>query len=64
MILTTKINECQKINIVAVILLKFVSRDMKVVIVGDAAVGKTCLLHRYLHGEFFDQSPNVSFSQR
>jgi len=33
--------------------------DLKVVIVADADVGKTCLLHRYLHGEFYDQTPNT-----
>ena len=43
------------------VLLTSYFRDLKVVIVGDADVGKTCLLHRYLHGEFYDQTPNVSW---
>ena len=34
-------------------------RDMKVVILGDAGVGKTTLIHRYLHG-IFAQTISVS----
>eukprot|EP00794_Sanderia_malayensis_P016823 gene16823-18521_t len=33
--------------------------DLKVVIIGDADVGKTCLVHRYLNGEFPEGVPTT-----
>ena len=34
-------------------------RDVKVIILGSAAVGKTCLLQRYLTGDFKDDTISV-----
>ncbi len=34
-------------------------RDVKVIILGSAAVGKTCLLQRYLTGNFKDDTISV-----
>ncbi|XP_065072109.1 ras-related protein Rab-20-like isoform X2 [Rhopilema esculentum] len=33
--------------------------DFKVVIIGDAAIGKTCIVNRYLHNQFSDEMPNT-----
>lgn len=38
--------------IVKVLLLVFLFSDAKVIILGDYAVGKTCLISRYIEGKF------------
>ena len=35
-------------------------RDMKIVILGDAAVGKTCFIQRYLKGSYAPEESVVS----
>ena len=55
-----------KSNLLAVLLLLspaalFASEKVTVILVGDTAVGKTSILHRYVHGEFPDSVfPTVS----
>ena len=36
--------------------------DCKVVLLGSSAVGKTCLLERYIHGHFVGNTTAVSLS--
>lgn len=35
----------------------FINRDLKVIILGDYAVGKTSLICRYIDGKFRTQEP-------
>ena len=38
--------------------------DCKVVLLGSADVGKTCLLERYIHGHFLTKTSTVSLSNQ
>lgn len=42
------------------IILLFRYRDLKVIILGPASVGKTCFMQRYMTGEFHDKYVPVS----
>ena len=44
------------------IILLFHCRDLKVIILGPASVGKTCFMQRYMTGEFNDKYVPVSTS--
>lgn len=37
---------------------------LKFIILGDSTVGKTALLHRYIHGDFASNGLNVFFFLR
>ena len=53
-------NNCLRLSPAVQIEIKFYfSRDMKIVILGDASVGKTSLIQRYIQGVFTGDNISV-----